>query len=139
MLSGLYRSRSLATVALRSLLASPAFLLRYSRTVPAYSGTRSTWPLCNAGSTTSRLPSLSFMVTLTPAFFNTSAYMLARISLSPKLNEATVSDSLLVLAPPPELHAVTNRATAASIAPATPLRCNRMGFESSLCSLAGRS
>ncbi len=84
------------------------------------------------------------MVTLTPAFFNTSAYMLARISLSEKLKEATVMASLLVLAPPPDPHAVTTRATAASIAPATPLRCDRMGFSVLLCGparsvLIGRS
>src|ERR1700736_3514833 len=69
--------------------------------------------------------------------------MLARISLSPKLNEATVIDSWtavvavvlapvvvleLVLVPPPELHAAARTATTANIAPMTPLRCNRMGL-----------
>jgi hypothetical protein len=32
---------------------------------------------------------------------------------------------------PPELQAVAKMATAASVAPATPLRCNRMGVSSS--------
>jgi len=72
-----------------------AALFQYSVSVPTYSGVRLISPLSRALEIRSRVRSPFLISAVKPAFLRTPMYMLARISLSPKLAAPTTIFLLL--------------------------------------------